>query len=118
MKQIIAVDDDPDTLDALNVLLDPAEYNICLYSNGNDILENNAGIPDLYILDKQLSGVDGIDICRFLKSLSATAHIPVIILSASPNIQIMAKEAGANGYLEKPFSVKALREMIRQLLNQ
>ncbi|MBO9204346.1 MULTISPECIES: response regulator [Niastella] len=113
MKRIILVDDDPDTLDALKLIFDPDEYNLVTYSNGNAILENQTEIPDLYILDKQISGVDGLDICRFLKSGQSTGHIPVIILSASPYIKNLAKAAGANDSLEKPFSIKVLREMVK-----
>src|ERR1044072_9317552 len=102
MKRIVFVDDDPDTLDALKSIFDSEEYELTLYSNGNAILEDQAVIPDLYILDKQISGVDGLDVCRFLKDQQRTRHIPVIILSASPYIKNQASAAGADDVLEKP----------------
>jgi len=112
MKRIVFVDDDPDTLDALNLIFDPEEYEVTLYSNGNAILENQAVIPDVYVLDKQISGVDGLDICRFLKKQQRTSNIPVIILSASPYIKNQANEAGANDVLEKPFAIQELRNLV------
>jgi DNA-binding response OmpR family regulator len=117
MKRIIFVDDDPDTLDAFKLIFDPEEFEVIMYSNGNAILENQAVIPDLYILDKQISGVDGLDICRFLKEQPGTSHIPVIILSASPYIKQLAGAAGANDVLEKPFSIKNLRNIALQYIN-
>jgi CheY-like chemotaxis protein len=116
MKRIICVEDDADTLDALRFIFDPTVYEVTLYSNGNAILENKAAIPDLYILDKQLSGVDGLDVCRHLKSQPATSHIPVIILSASPHIMNLAAAAGADGMLEKPFSIQALRDLVQRFM--
>jgi DNA-binding response OmpR family regulator len=117
MKRIVFVDDDPDTLDALKLIFDPEEYEVILYSNGNAILENRAAIPDVYILDKQISGVDGLDICRFLKDQQRTSNIPVIILSASPYIKNQANAAGANDVLEKPFAIQELRNMVRRYVN-
>ena len=118
MKRIIFVEDDLDLLDSIKFIFDPAEYELLFYTNGNAILENKAEIPDLYILDKQLSGVDGLDICRFLKTHNNTSHIPIIIFSASPDIKRLAIEAGANDSLEKPFSITALRNMVQQLLGK
>jgi CheY-like chemotaxis protein len=112
MKRIIVVEDDFDTLDALQWIFDPSAYEVTFYSNSDAILENKAAIPDLYILDKQLSGVDGLDICRHLKDQPATSHIPVIILSASPHVQRLAAAAGADATLEKPFAVKELRDLV------
>jgi DNA-binding response OmpR family regulator len=118
MKRIIIVEDDQDTRDAFKIIFDPATYELILYSTGNTLLENKAEIPDLYILDKQLSGVDGLDICRFLKNQPGTSHLPVIMLSASPDIKRLAIEAGANDLLEKPFSITALRNMVEDLLRK
>jgi DNA-binding response OmpR family regulator len=118
MKRIVFVEDDPGTLESLQIIFDPTEFEVILYSNGHPILENQTAIPDLYILDKQLSGVDGLDICRHLKSQESTRHIPVIILSASPHVHQLASAAGADNTLEKPFSVQALRDLVRQLLMQ
>jgi DNA-binding response OmpR family regulator len=116
MKHIIFVDDDPGAQDAYKTIFDPQEYEVIIYSNGNTILNKKAEIPDLYLLDKQLSGIDGLDICRFLKSHENTSHVPIIMLSASPHIKRLAIAAGANDTLEKPFSVKDLRDMVQQYI--
>jgi DNA-binding response OmpR family regulator len=114
MKRIIIVDDDPATQDAYKMIFDPHEYEVIIYANGNALMDEQTPIPDLYLLDKQLSGVDGFDICRFLKSREQTRHVPVIMLSASPNIKQLAEIAGADDTLEKPFSINDLRALVEQ----
>lgn len=66
----------------------------------------------LFVLDKSLAGADGLDLCRFIKSNSDYKDIPVVMLSAAPDIKSLAAEAGADGTIEKPFTLKGLREAI------
>lgn len=116
MKRIIIVDDDPGVQSAFTMIFDPELYEVLVYSNGNELLNNEFQAPDLFILDKQLSGVDGLDICRFLKSRPNTSNIPVVIISASPNIASMATQAGADGFIEKPFSIFEMRQMVMKFM--
>jgi DNA-binding response OmpR family regulator len=64
------------------------------------------------LLDRQLSGQDGLKVCRFLKSQSQTKDIPVIIVSATPGIGKLAQEAGADDFIEKPFQMKELLNVV------
>lgn len=116
MKKILIVDDDPGLQDAFSVLFASTDYNVTMFENGNRILENEFDLPDIFILDKQLPGADGLDICRFLKGSEATKNIPIIILSASIDIQKQAKTAGADAVLEKPFSIKNLQVLLDKYL--
>ncbi len=117
MTNIVIVDDDPGVQEAIRYVFDPMTYHVTIYPNGTSILRKECPIPDIYILDKQLSGVDGLDICRFLKGQEETKKIPVIMLSASPNIEILAQLAGADTMLEKPFEIKVLRKMVESYAN-
>ena len=65
------------------------------------ILNNQFTAPDIFLLDLYLSGVDGIDICKHLKADPALQPIPVIMISASPDIGIHAMLAWADGFIEK-----------------
>jgi CheY-like chemotaxis protein len=114
MKKIIFVDDDPSVQEIIKLIFLPAEYDLTVFSQGEPLMNNEFNVPDIFLLDKQLSGFDGLDICRFLKSQPSTSHVPVIIVTATPGIQSMAAEAGADAVVEKPFSVKSLRELIEQ----
>lgn len=116
MKKIIIVDDDPAIQDAFSLIFSSEDYEITTYSDAGPLLNNTFSIPDLFILDKQLSGVDGLDLCRVIKERPDTKHIPVIILSASPDIYRLAQKAGADDVLEKPFRIKTLRESVSRQL--
>ncbi|MDB5229886.1 MAG: mprA 4 [Chitinophagaceae bacterium] len=107
-KTLVIVDDDPGVQDVFKLIFERAGYTTIIYTDPKPIFEKSFIQPDLFILDKQLSGVDGLDICRLLKSQDTTRHIPVIMLSASPHIERLALAAGANEFIEKPFRNKVL----------
>lgn len=115
-KKILVTDDDPGIRDIFKIIFETAGYDVQMIINGDDLLNNKFDIPDLFLLDKQLSGVDGIDICRYLKEQKATSHLPVIMISANPNIGKLSEEAGADAYIEKPFEVKHLLEMVERYI--
>jgi CheY-like chemotaxis protein len=58
--------------------------------------------------------MDGLDICRFLKKQFSTSDIPVIIISATVDIHQLAKAAGADAFIEKPFDIKTLLATIAE----
>ena len=115
-KKILITEDDPAIMDALTLILTNNKMTVSCYTNGAALLENRFEIPDLFLIDKQLSGVDGLDICRHLKSQDITRNIPVIVISASPHVQRVSLEAGADAFLEKPFSNKNLLLMVSKHL--
>ena len=117
MKQIIIADDDPGIRDIFEIILKRAGYMVTVYSSGEILMANNFKVPDMFILDKQLSGVDGLEVCRFLKGQESTKNIPVIIISASPYVAGSAVKAGADEFVEKPFRTKALLELLSKYLN-
>jgi CheY-like chemotaxis protein len=74
--------------------------------------------PDLILLDLLLSGMDGKAICRQLKGAEATSHIPVILMSAHSQVTQIAEEAGADGWLAKPFEIEALLSLLGTFLTR
>ena len=112
MKKILVTEDDPGLQDIYQLILEKAGYEVMMYSNGNDILLNKFETPDLFLLDKQLSGADGLAICRFLKGQARTKQIPVNIISATVGIHKLVMEAGADAFIEKPFEKKYLLNTI------
>lgn len=110
------IEDDPAILDVLGMLFSRAGYETLTYPNGNFILMHEFDIPDLFIIDKQLSGVDGLDICKHLKQGEATRHLPIIILSATPHLHAQIKQVGADAFLEKPFSNNKLLQIAASLV--
>lgn len=112
--RIFIVDDDISVRDIFKIILKKAGYDIKLFESGNDLFRNASEIPDLFILDQQLPGMNGLEICKGLKSNEKTKHIPVIIVSATPDLELAVKEACADDYLKKPLTKKDLLEVIEK----
>jgi DNA-binding response OmpR family regulator len=116
-KKILVVDDDPDILDALQLALEDAGYEVSITEKGEyaeNLRDTNGGLPDVIILDILLSGKDGRIICQRLKSQEDTKHIPIVMMSAHPNAQQSVKAVGADDFLAKPFDVDELLEKIAE----
>jgi len=117
-KKILVADDDPGIRDIFKIIFEKAGYSIEIKDDAEDVLKNNFTIPDVFLIDKLLSGHDGLDICRHLKSEPLTSHIPVIMVSASPDIGITAVKAGADDFVEKPFDLKYLLKVIERNISR
>lgn len=115
-KRIIIVDDDLSIQDAVQMMLEHKGYAVTVHNDGEQLLNGDFDLPQLFIIDKQLPGVDGLALCRMLKERAATSHIPVLILSASPQASALATAAGADGFLEKPFRMQDLRQAVAVLI--
>jgi DNA-binding response OmpR family regulator len=114
--KITVVEDDPDILFALTTILSNAGYEVSALNSGHVIMHGKHDYPDLFILDKRMPDMDGLDICRFLKGNAASRDIPIIIISASPKFDVLARQAGANGFLSKPFTMNALLDTVARHL--
>lgn len=114
-KKIVLVDDDSAIVDSVIIVLED-EYEVIAYADAQPIMSNSYSLPDIFLIDIQLTGISGLDVCKFLKSNEMTRHIPVILFSASTNGIYLAREAGADDFLEKPFRIKALRDCVRKHL--
>lgn len=104
-KKIYLVEDDPDILYVLNTILQNAGYHVKVSSVGQPVMDGHYSSVDLFILDKQIPDVNGLDICRHLRTQFTTRDVPVIMISAHPKNGSEALNAGANDYLEKPFEM-------------
>lgn len=112
---VLVIDDDPDILDAITFVLEDSGYTVEATKRGEvveHLSEVSGSLPKLIILDVLLSGKDGRNICRKLKSDKKTKNVPIIMISAHPNVEDSVKEAGANDFLAKPFDVDALLEKV------
>ncbi len=116
MKHVILVEDDPAIRDSLSLFFERSNIELTVYHNGDSILSGDYTPPDLFLLDKQLSGVDGLDICRYIKSQEATKNIPVIMMSASPSVIPLAAASGADDVLVKPYALADIRNVMSRYL--
>jgi DNA-binding response OmpR family regulator len=113
-KRILITDDDEGVQDIFKLIFERAGYDVEVFGEAMPILENNYNYPDLFVLDRQLSGQDGLKVCKFLKSQNSTRNIPVIIVSATPGIGKLARDAGADDFIEKPFQIKDLLGVVEK----
>lgn len=113
-KKIIIADDDRSILDVLKIVLERAGYRTETMLNGMTLLNNVPIGSDLILLDIRMSGTDGLVICKYLKSLEATRRIPIVLISAVPELETLAQESGADGFLEKPFNMTQLLGIVEK----
>jgi CheY-like chemotaxis protein len=117
-KRITVVEDDPDILFTVTWILSHADYEVTGLSSGQAIMQGRHTCPDLFILDKRMPDMDGLDICRQIRSTPESHDVPVIIISTSPNFDESAMQAGANGFLSKPFQMNALLDIVKRHIPQ
>lgn len=111
-KKVYIAEDDLNILFALNTMLEDAGYDVLLSHCGERMLASNLPATDVFILDKLMPGVDGIQVCKHLRKHPHTKDTPVIMISASRNSATEAYAAGVNDFLEKPFQMRKLLELV------
>lgn len=109
--RVLVVDDSLSVRRAIGRMLAPRGLTVAEATDGSQALERLAGErPDLVICDVMLPGVDGYEVCRFVRARPALAGVPVLLISGvcSPEVEQRATAAGAAGVLAKPFTAKSL----------
>ena len=118
---VLVIEDEPDIRELVEFNLKKYDYNVLLANNGEKGL-NDARFyePDLILLDLMLPGIQGIDVCRVIKSDENIKSIPIIILSALGQEEdiVLGLEAGADDYVSKPFSLDVLNARIKTVLRR
>lgn len=117
-KKVLIVDDDIDILEVMNLLFEFSGYQTKTLPDAEYTYKFvDEFKPDAIILDVMLSGYDGREICRQLKSTDRTKKIPIIMISAHPDAAKSTKQAGADDFLAKPFDIHELMEKVDQLVS-
>jgi len=113
MKKVLVVDDDEDILMLVKMLLTINNFNVEAISKWEQIddrVENF--LPNIILLDVSLSGADGRDICKRLKSSEATKQIPIILFSAHADVANSYRDCNAQAFIAKPFDISHLIEVL------
>ena len=117
---ILVVEDNERNLKLVRDVLEYAGYDVRVARTAEDgITSAVSEPPDLVLMDLQLPGIDGMEALRRLRESPATAGIPVVAVTAQAMKQDRerAMDAGFNGYIEKPISVRAFPDQIRGFLS-
>lgn len=114
--KILVADDDPGIVESLQLMLEDAGYEVATTVDGETVYKMEKEFPDLLLLDIWMSGQDGRQICKFLKKRKHTKHIPIIMISANKDTEQIARDAGADDFLPKPFEMDDLLNKVKSHL--
>jgi DNA-binding response OmpR family regulator len=110
--KIYIVEDDPDLQHLLQFSLAKAGFHVTIFPTGYPVIAMTDQWPDLFIIDIELPGINGLEICKWLRDHDASKYIPVLFLSAAPYLKNLAQNVGGDDYLEKPFELATLIDKI------
>ena len=120
-KHILIVDDDVDSVALLRGWLREKRYEVDVVGSGSEAIDYiRFEEPDLVILDVVMPILSGLDVCRWIRSNSATRLTPVILLSAKhqPSDMLAGEAAGADLYLKKPVHARRLVNLVEMFLSR
>lgn len=116
-KRILVVDDDPDIQYTLQAILEYAEYEVEIASDGLAALKRlEKSLPDLILLDMMMPRMDGLTFLEELRRRNMKIRCPILVLSASPQLQQRTLQMGIRGFLHKPFELDDILETIASCL--
>jgi phosphate regulon transcriptional regulator PhoB len=121
MKQILVIDDEPDIVELVAYNLQREGFGVGkAYEGGEALAKLKQQHFDLIILDLMLPGIQGLELCRIIRSSPETAQLPIIMLTAKGEEvdKVLGLEMGADDYLAKPFSPRELMARIKALLRR
>lgn len=120
-KKILIVEDEKDILELVKLYLERDGYRTSTAVTGVEALKQvKSEHPDLVILDLMLAELDGLEVCKRIRADPQTAMTPIIMLTAKTeeSDQIVGLELGADDYITKPFSPKALVARVKALFRR
>lgn len=119
MKKVLVVDDNEDILNVISIVLDMEGFEVKCCDNGHCVHDTiSFFLPDLILLDIMLGDMDGRELCKTLKNNPETAHIPVIMISASHNLyDNQNTNCSADDFIAKPFDIEVLAKKVNHFVN-
>jgi DNA-binding response OmpR family regulator len=116
-KKLLVIEDDLGIVEVMKFLLQEQGFaTTALLQNADpmDLIKEHR--PDLLITDLRLSGVDGVDVIQELRSQEETKNMPIVIISAMPNLHEIAAHCHVDDYLTKPFNISDFSKIIQKHL--
>lgn len=119
MKKILVVDDEIDVVEVVEMLLELEGYKVLKAYDGKEALAAvEKEIPDLVILDIMMPEIDGVEVCRRFRANEKLNNVPIVMFSAKISAYDKKEsfEAGADGFISKPFNARGFISGIKTYL--
>ncbi|RZM21961.1 MAG: response regulator [Pedobacter sp.] len=108
-KKICVLEDNKDIREVIEMFFLSEDYEVLCFSTVGELLANKNSLrPDVFLLDVMLPDGNGIDVCRKLSCLKATASIPVLMMSATADLKQISANCPAVGFVAKPFDLSSM----------
>lgn len=118
-KRFLIVEDDPDIAQLMSMHLRDLNAEVCIVGDGLEGLRQaNAEVWNAIIIDLQLPGMDGLDICRAIRQEEPSVPLMMVTSRSTELDRVLGLEMGADDYLVKPFSVAELKARVKALLRR
>lgn len=105
-KNICVLEDNDDIREIIEIILQQEEYEVMSYATIEAFWKRPSNShPDLFVLDVMLPDGNGLEVCQKLKSNLGTSDVPVLIMSAHSNVNIMKQKCAAEAFISKPFDI-------------
>jgi len=119
MKKILIIEDEKDIVDIATMILEDEGYEVSSLEEFEGF-ENklHSSHADLVLLDLNLNGYSGANICKYIKGNPQLREMPVVLMSANRNIHAVKEEAGADGYICKPFDLVDFINIVKAHVNK
>jgi CheY-like chemotaxis protein len=115
---VLVVDDEPAITVLMAAILAHAGFQVTQASGGTEAIAlARRERPDLILMDVMMPDLDGRDSCRLLKMDRELGEIPIVLFSSADEQDVHWRAAGADAFLQKPFSVRALPGLVRRYLD-
>ncbi|MCD4536519.1 response regulator transcription factor [Nocardioides sp. cx-169] len=121
MARILIAEDDPKQAELVRRYAVSEGHQVTVVGDGRSAVDQvRSAVPDILILDLMMPGVDGLDVCRILRSSPETEAVPILMLTArvSENDMLLGLDLGADDYMTKPYSPRELMARSRSLLRR
>lgn len=112
-KKVLIYDDDTDLLEVCALILTARNYEVIVREKCTEVLHDvEQHRPDVILMDNWIPDIGGVKATQLLKNSPDFNNIPVIFFTANSNVSELAEEAGADFWLQKPFDITQLEDMV------
>lgn len=113
-KKVCIIETDDNLRLLLQASLSADGYQVEALSNAYPLFEVSRNWPDVFLIEIELESINGLEICRWIKSQEETMNIPVILISGSPELDVLAGDSRADNCISKPIDLDELQKVLFQ----